>query len=177
MAITPQLGSLETVRLIFATELENTHALETESLELLKRQVERIEHYPDLKEILRLHVLETQGQIRRLEEILTVIGYDRSRLKDIVAKIMGNLGVLKNVPVGDEILKDIFTDDAVENYEIAAYKALIAIAEAGGFLKHVPALRETLQEEEKTARLIYDQIEAVTHQYLRRESKGLRGDR
>jgi ferritin-like metal-binding protein YciE len=169
--------SIETIKLDFITGIENAHALENEAIELMERQIERIEHYPEMRQILRQHVVETRGQVRRLEEILESFTAQRSVLKDVAAKIMGTMAALVHTPAGDEILKDTFANHAFENYEIAAYKSLIAMAEAGGFLEHVPALQETLHEEQRTAKLIHDHIEAITLKYLARESRGLKADR
>jgi ferritin-like metal-binding protein YciE len=169
--------STEMIKLDFLTGVENAHALEKEAIELMERQIERIEHYPEMRQILRQHVVETREQVRRLEGILEAFTTQRSVLKDVASKIMGTMAALVHAPAGDEILKDTFANHAFENYEIAAYKSLIAMAEAGGFVEHVPALQETLQEEQKTAKLVHDHIEAITLKYLARESRGLRADR
>jgi ferritin-like metal-binding protein YciE len=173
----PGPPSLETIRLDFITGVENAHALEQEAIELMERQIERIEHYPEMRQILLQHVVETREQVRRLERILGSFTAQRSVLKDVVAKIMGTMAAYAHAPAGDEILKDTFANHAFENYEIAAYKSLIAMAEAGGLAEHVPALQETLQEEQKTARLIHDQVEAITLKYLARDARGLKADR
>jgi ferritin-like metal-binding protein YciE len=81
------------------------------------------------------------------------------------------------MPMADEVLKNTFANHAFENFEIASYKSLIAMAEAAGHQRFVPALQETLREEEKTARLIYDMIEPITQKYLMREAQGLKADR
>ncbi len=44
--------------------------------------------------------------------------------------LMGNMAALAHAPAQDEILKNTFANHAFENYEIAVYDSLIAIAEA-----------------------------------------------
>jgi ferritin-like metal-binding protein YciE len=85
---------------------------------------------------------------------------------------MGNLGAMAHVPMADEILKDTFTNHAFENFEIAAYKSLIAMAEANGHNTCIPALQQTLKEEQKTAQLIHDQIEPITRRFMMLEQSG-----
>jgi len=177
VAIAADLSSSDTARNIFITGLQNAHALEKEAMQLINRQLERLEHYPDMMRILQQHGRETEEQIRRLDEILHGFGEDRSLLKDMATQLMGNMAAIAHVPMADEILKDTFANHAFENFEIAAYKSLIAMAEATGHSRFVPALQETLREEQKTAQLIHDQIEAITLQYLTREAKGLKADR
>ena len=67
---TADLVSSETARGIFVTGLQNAHALEKEAIQLMNRQLERFENYPEMSEILRRHVQETEQQIRRLDEML-----------------------------------------------------------------------------------------------------------
>ncbi len=55
---------------VFVAGLKNAHALENQALELMNRQVERIENYPDIKAKLQQHIQETHGQIERLEKLL-----------------------------------------------------------------------------------------------------------
>jgi ferritin-like metal-binding protein YciE len=174
---TMDLTSNETVKNIFVTGLQNAHALEKEALQLMQRQVERFEHYPEMSDLLRTHIAETEGQVRRLDEMLHTFGEDRSLLKDMATQFMANMAAAGHMPMADEVIKNTFANHAFENFEIAAYKSLIAMAEAAGHQRFVPALQETLKEEEKTAQLIYDMIEPITQKYLMREAQGLKADR
>ena len=55
-------------RTIYVAALKNTHALELQALQIMERQVERLENYPDVEAALRRHIKETHGQRDRLEE-------------------------------------------------------------------------------------------------------------
>ena len=171
------LTSNETVKNIFITGLQNAHALEKEALQLMQRQVERFEHYPEMSDLLRTHIGETEGQVRRLDEMLHAFGEDRSLLKDMATQFMANMAAAGHMPMADEILKNTFANHAFENYEIASYKSLIAMAEAAGHQRFIPALQDTLREEEKTAQAIRDMIEPITRKYLMREAEGKKADR
>jgi ferritin-like metal-binding protein YciE len=166
------LTGSETAHSIFITGLVNAHALEKQAMQIMNRQLERLDRYPEMEQILRQHATETEEQIRRLDEILHSFGEDRSLLKDTVTQLMGNLAAIAHVPMADEILKDTFANHAFENFEIAAYKSLIAMAEATGHNQVLPALQQTLREEQKTAQLIHDQIEPITRRYLMLEQSG-----
>jgi ferritin-like metal-binding protein YciE len=128
-------------------------------------------------QLLEQHVRETEGQIRRLDEILHSFGEDRSLLKDMATQLMGNIAAMAHVPMADEILKNTFANHAFENFEIASYRSLIAMAEMTGHSRFVPALQESLREEEKTAQAIRDQIEMITCRFLEREAQGQKADR
>lgn len=171
------LTSNETVKNIFITGLQNAHALEKEALQLMQRQVERFENYPEMSQLLRTHIAETEGQVRRLDEMLHTFGEDRSLLKDMATQFMANMAAAGHMPMADEVLKNTFANHAFENFEIATYKSLIAMAEAAGHQRFVPALEETLREEEKTAQAIRDMVEPITRKYLTREAEGKKADR
>lgn len=174
---TMDLTSNETVKNIFITGLQNAHALEKEALQLMQRQVERFEHYPEMSQLLRTHISETEGQVRRLDEMLHTFGEDRSLLKDMAMQFMANMAAAGHMPMADEVLKNTFANHAFENFEIATYKSLITMAEASGHQRFIPALQETLREEEKTAQAIRDMIVPITQKYLMREAQGLKADR
>src|SRR3712207_9567718 len=115
--------------------------------------------------------------IRRLDEALHSFGADRSILKDMPTQFMANLAAAGHMPMADEVLKNTFANHAFENFEIASYTSLIAMAEASGNQKFIPPLQESLREEERTAQAVYDMIEPITLKFLSRSAQGLKADR
>lgn len=156
----------------YITGLKNAHALEQQAVQLLSRQLERIENYPDHAAMIRTHLKESEIQSERLERILERHGTSNSMLKDFMTSLSGNLAALAHVPMQDEILKNTFANYAFEHFEIAAYKSLIALAEAVGDQQAIPVLRESLEEEVKTAKMIEAVIEKTTLEYAQREAAG-----
>jgi ferritin-like metal-binding protein YciE len=151
----------------YISGLKNAHALEKQAIQIMERQVERIENYPEVQQLLRAHIRETEGQIQRLDEMLHSFGEDRSLLKDLATQLTGNLGAIGHAFSSDEILKNHFANHAFENFEIASYESLIAMAEATGHGQHVSALRATLGEEEKMARTLREMTPDLSRKYLR----------
>jgi len=176
-ATTTGVTSSETTQSIFITALRNTHALEQEALQIMERQLERIDHYPEMADMLRRHINETEEQRRRLEEALHTFGEDRSMLKDAVLGFMGNMAAMAHAPAGDEILKNTFANHAFENYEIAAYKSLITITETAGHHQFITSFQQSLREEEAMARWIFDNVETITRKYLMLEEQGANASR
>jgi len=166
------LASNETVQTIFITGVKNAHALEKEARQLLERQIERVANYPEVEQKLRMHLAETDRQEERIDEILHALGEDRSLLKDWATQFLANVGALAHAPAADEILKNTFANAAFENYEIAAYKSLITMAEASGHSQFLAALRQSLQEEERMSQWILDNVEKLTRMYLEKEARG-----
>src|SRR3954454_1906271 len=134
-------------RTIYVTALKNTHALELQALQIMERQVERLQRYPDMEAALRRHITETYGQRVRLEEALSSLAESPSTIKEGVLGLMGNLAALAHAPASDEILKNAFANRAFENYEAAAYDALITLAEAAGHNASLSAFEQSMKEE------------------------------
>ena len=157
--------SNDSLRSLFIDGLINAHALENQALSIMQPQVSRIENYPAMAEQLRLHIGETEQQIARLDTILDGFGTSASSLKDTALSMSGAMAALAHSVAGDEILKNTFANHAFENFEIAAYRSLIALAEAGGFTDRISALQQSLSEEQRMAQWIYENTPEITLQY------------
>ena len=153
---------------VFITGLQNAHALENQALELMNRQVERIENYPDVKAKLQQHIQETHDQIARLERILESLGKSRAVFKDNALSLTGNLAAITHALTQDEIIKNSIANFAFENYEIASYKSLIQLAGETGHQEAEQPLQETLREEGAMASWIDGHLPDVTRTYLER---------
>jgi len=147
---------------IFVTGLRNAHSMENQALSIMKPQLSRIENYPDVAQQLDKHIRETEMQIGRLEEVLRQLSEDPSTLKDMALSVVGTLAALGHTVAGDEILKNSFANFAFENFEIAAYKSLLTIADIGGFAFSVVALKANLAEEQAMASWLDANLSAVT---------------
>lgn len=169
-------ASSSAARDVFITGLKNVHAIEVQASQIGGRQVERLENYPALRARLEQHMRETDAQMRRVEQVLRQMGDSPSALKDAVTGFMGNMAALAHAPAGDEVLKNLFADYAFESYEIASYRSLIAMAEEV-MPDAVPALRESLSEEESMSSWLGEHIEDITRQYTARTAMGQKADR
>src|SRR5215217_9143676 len=132
---------------IFITGLRNAHAMEHQALSIMKPQVSRIENYPEVARRLQQHITETEGQIERLEQVLDGLGENRSALKDAALSLGGSMAAIGHTVAPDEIVKNSFANFAFENYEIAAYKSLIALASHTGDSAALNLLTKNLDEE------------------------------
>ena len=97
---------------------------------------------------------------------LATLNSSGSGWKDMALSFLGNMAALGNVMAADEILKDQMVNYAFENFEIASYRSLIALAEAGDFADAAPLLRATLREEEAMAAWVLDSLPELTLKYV-----------
>ncbi|MGK9055513.1 ferritin-like domain-containing protein [Neorhizobium petrolearium] len=151
---------------VFIVGLRNAHAMENQALSIMKPQLQRIENYPEVAAKLEQHISETEGQIGRLEEILSGLNEDHSTLKDVALSFSGSMAALGHTMAGDEILKNSFANFAFENFEIAAYKSLLTIAEAGGYGAAMTGLQANLSEEKAMAEWLDNNLAALTTKFL-----------
>ncbi len=106
--------------------------MENQALSIMRPQLLRIENYPEIAAKLGQHICEREGQIVRIEDILAGLTEDHSSLKDMALSFTGAMAAIGHTMAGDEILKNSFANFAFENFEMAAYKSLLTVAEAGG---------------------------------------------
>jgi len=161
----------DTARDVFVAGLRNAHAMEVQARELMERQSDRLEDYPEVQARVRQHLQETITQIHRLERCLDGLGESGSTLKDTALSFLGNMAALAHGTARDEILKNTFANNAFEHYEIAAYKSLLTLADRAGATAAKSQLQESLDEEERMAQWIGDNIGEVTLSYLAHEER------
>ena len=164
-------------RSIYVSSLQSTHGLEIMALQIMERQVERLQHYPEMEAALRRHIVETHGQRDRLEEALDALDAKPSTVKEGFLGFVGNMMALGHVPAQDEILKNAFANRAFENFEIAAYTSLLTVAEAAGRSAHLTGFQQSLAEEQAMARTVADLVRPTTLRYLELSTAGEKADR
>ncbi len=161
---------------IYTTALRNTHALESQGLSQIEHQLSGLEHYPDYASLLRSHVQTTEEQLKRLEQALATLGTSASALKESVTNTAGKVGAAVHALAQDETLKNLYAGYGYQYHQIAAYRSLIAIAEAAGHREHVELFRKSLEEEKQAAQSVDNLIEPITRTYVQRTTQGAKVD-
>ncbi|EYD74748.1 hypothetical protein Rumeso_03701 [Rubellimicrobium mesophilum DSM 19309] len=152
--------------------IQSAHALETQATQLINRQLERIESYPEVAAILRQHYGETEAQLQRLDGILQELGTSSSGLKDFATGLSGNMAAMAHTIMSDEIMKNHFANVAFEAFEQATYRSLIAMAQATGFQHHVAIYEASLREEEKTFATLLNMTDQLTTKFMQLSLSG-----
>jgi ferritin-like metal-binding protein YciE len=155
----------------FVVGLRNAHAMEVQARELMERQSERLDDYPDVKAKLSAHLRETNEQLKRLEQCLQACGESTSTLKDSAQSFLANTQAMLHAMAGDEVLKNTFANNAFEHFEIAAYKSLLALCSAAGMESAKAPLEMSLKEEERMADWIDSNIGKVTMDYINHQQR------
>ncbi len=165
-------GTSEQARAIYVSGLTNQHAVETQAIELLERQVGRLQNYPQMEARMRQHISESREQARRLEDLLSQLGTAESGLKDTMMSFMGNMMAMAHAPARDEVIKNTLANYAFEHFEIASYKSLLTLADLTGHTAAINALRQSLGEEEAMAQWIDDHLAETARTFVLRAEAG-----
>ncbi len=108
---------------------------------------------PELKESFEKHKVQSEGHVKRLDEVFAMIdAKPQAKTCDVIMGIVkegeGLMEEYKGSPALDAAL--LAVAQAVEHYEISRYGTLKCWAEELGIDEAVSLLDDTLQEEEET---------------------------
>src|SRR3546814_8692884 len=67
--------------------LRDAHAMELQSATMMRKLVDRLDHYPELRGRIQRHIQETEQQAARLESCIERRGEKTSTLKDVAGKM------------------------------------------------------------------------------------------
>lgn len=162
---------------IFVAALKNAHAMESESKQMLQRQVDRLEEYPDVKARLSRHLSAKDVQIGRLDGVLSGLGEKSSGFKDLVTSTVGAAAMLGHAFTPDEVLKNYFVNYSYANLEVASYKSLFVTAELAGESAAVEPLKATLAEEQDFANWLLAHVDETTRAYTALRGQGAQASR
>jgi len=145
---------LESLNELFINDLQDLYSAENQILKALPKMIEKATS-PELKSAFQQHLQQTEGHVRRLDQIFDQLGDDVDR-KD--KKCKGMEGILKE---GEELLKEkaepevhdagmIAAAQHVEHYEIASYGTVRTYAQLLNRPQWAQLLEQTLNEEKET---------------------------
>jgi ferritin-like metal-binding protein YciE len=144
------LMSMTTLSELFDHELKDLYYAEHQLVEALKTLAEESSD-GEIKRAFQSHRKETQGHIKRLDQVFKSLGEKPARetCPGIDGLLKEKKAFAKEKP-SDEILDfyNLGAAQKTERYEITAYESLIEMAEALGRSAIVTHLEANLQEEE-----------------------------
>ncbi len=143
---------MQTAHELFLHELSDMLDAERNILEALEEQANESSR-PELQKAFESHRQQTEKHVQRLEQVFESLEEEpeETECKGIQGLIAEHDSFKEEDPSED--LVDIFNAGAackVEHYEIAAYTALINMAQQMGHTKAVKLLNQNLKEEQQT---------------------------
>ena len=140
---------IKTLDDLFTHTLQDIYYAENQIAKNLPTMIEKASS-PELKAAFQSHLAETQGQIKRLEQVFQKLGQSPKAVT--CAAMDGILSEAKEIisDCDDAHVRDaamLSAAQAVEHYEMTRYGTLIAFATQLGHNDVVGLLQATLQEE------------------------------
>lgn len=152
--------------------LKDAYAMEQMSIEILEKQARRLEHYPKMQQRVQQHVDESRSQADQLKGLVKQMGDDISSVKSGLGSMMGTFGAIFNAGTPDEVVKNCIGNFAVENFEIASYRALIGAARELGETNVQRMCEQILLQEESMASFLEENLSIITQEFLQRRQAG-----
>ena len=147
--------------------LNDAHAMESRSLPMLRRQVTDTRHNGETRLRLESHVRETEQHADRVGQALRALGSAPSVVPTAgEAVVVLAKGITARV-FSDPLVKNVIADLAAEQFEVAAYTALIAAAEHAGEAEVARLCRLNRGEDEAMAEWLDAQIPIVIAETLK----------
>ena len=137
---------------LFVHQLKDIYYAEHQILKALPKMVDKATD-PELKRSFQEHISQTQGQVKRLEQVFKMHGVEASAvtcpaIDGILEEADDVAGEVSDKKVLDAAL--IAAAQAVEHYEITRYGTLVAWAKQLGRDDCASILQQTLEEERTT---------------------------
>jgi ferritin-like metal-binding protein YciE len=147
---------------LFENTLMDIYYAESQILKALPKLAQKAKS-PELKKAFDTHLTQTEGHVKRLDQIFRLLGKPAKSVK-----CEAITGILKE---GDEVVEDLQGSSAldagmiaaaqtVEHYEMARYGALRTWADQLGMKEAAGLLEQTLLEERSTDQLLTKLAEA-----------------
>jgi ferritin-like metal-binding protein YciE len=140
------------LKALFLHQLKDTYFAENAILKALPPMAEAAQS-EELRGAFAVHMKETEGQVRRLEQIFQMVGAKPEGIpcKAIQGIIEEGQDILQEFEDGEALDAGLIAAaQAVEHYEIARYGTLLAWAKQLGLSEAEGLIQETLIEEENT---------------------------
>jgi ferritin-like metal-binding protein YciE len=151
--------------------LRDAHAMETATTDNLERLIGRAGEYPQLKSQLQRHLEVSRRQVQEVEQQLKSLGSDSSTLKDMAMRFTGRLEPLLSGITSDDMPKHCIAAYSWEQFEIASYRAMLGAADELGKTDLEQMCELFIREEQEMANFLFENLPAITRQYLQRHTK------
>ncbi len=147
---------MESLRDLMVHDLRDLYSAENQLLKAMPKMVKKASS-PDLKKSFERHMRETEGQVERLKKIFEKMGKKPTgkkclAMEGLINEAKETMGEDMEPEVLDAAL--IGVSQKVEHYEIAGYGTARTYARLLGEDQAAKLLEQTLQEEEKTDKLL-----------------------
>jgi ferritin-like metal-binding protein YciE len=150
------MAAMKSLEDLFVHLLKDIYYAEKQILKALPKMAKKAEAN-ELRQAFQTHLSETEGQVKRLEQVFKLCGLEPKgetcpAIKGIIEEGEKDMQDAKDADVLDAGM--IADAQAVEHYEIARYGTMIAWAKQLGMNEAAELLKETLDQEYHADKLL-----------------------
>jgi ferritin-like metal-binding protein YciE len=148
------------------TWLKDAYAMEQGSATAIEKSASDARDYPDLQLRLNEHLEQTRRHADLVEGCIKRLGDDPSAVKTGMAKVSSWFEGITAGMARDDVIKHSLSGYAMESFEIACYRSLVAAARQVGDTETASVCEGILREEEEMARWLEGQIPTLTERFM-----------
>lgn len=151
---------METANQFFVRELQDMYNAEKQAVRALT-EIEQQCKRTEIKRAAARHRRQTEGQIKRLDRVFRSMG---SQPEERPCEGISGLLQEKRTVEAEQLSQDLIDLNALmtalklERYEVSAYETLVFMAQQMNQREAARLLKETLKEEQDTAKLMLEQV-------------------
>lgn len=153
---------------VLASWLNNAYAMETALIPILEDHAKDAREHPAMQARIEEHAAETRRQAELVKGCIERMGASVSTTKKTLGSLFGMVQAPATSLADDELVKNMMMDFAAENFEIAAYEALVAAAQHCDEPAIATVCMEILEQEKRMAQWLHDHLGTVAENYCQR---------
>lgn len=150
--------------------LNDAYAMEQGLIPVLQNHANDMRDNPQAQQRLKQHIDETRRHGERIQQCVQRLGTTTSTAKSALATVLGSIQSVSTGMFSDEKVKNALADYSAEQFEVAAYRALIAAAREHGDQEIVRACEENLREDEAMAGWLNQQLPSIVRMTMEQEA-------
>lgn len=146
--------------------LNDAHAMESGLVTVLEKQVEETADQPEMQGRIREHLEETKRHAEMMKACVERNGGSTSTAKDIMSQLSAAMSGFGMSLMSDAMVKNVHSSYAAEHLEIATYHTIKAAAESCGDTETMKVCETILEDEERMADWLMEQMPLVVKKHL-----------
>ena len=165
--------AVQTTRENFLHEVGDIYDAENQFLKGMEQMAQKASD-KTLQSMIQEHIQQTQGQIKNLDQVFSLLGQQPKRQRCDAAAGLLTEAQKTMQEAGTDAIRDWVIGTAAaknEHYEIASYRGLITAAQGMGQGQVASLLQQNLQQEEQTAQKIEQSAPQLLQKAMSQEGK------
>jgi ferritin-like metal-binding protein YciE len=146
--------------------LNDAHAMENSLIHTLEQRIKEARDHPQIRARDEQHLEETRRHAELVKGCVERLGGKTSALMAGMSSVMGTVQGMSTAMAKDTLVKNCLADYGAEQFEVAAYAALIAGAQAMGDRETAAVCQQILQEDAAMAQWLMQNLPMVVQETL-----------